>query len=68
MKGLFKDTVKKGDIVVNDKMGDLFLFRADKELMAYLRNNSNGFIDYNKLSRLHNQDQFQNHPYVFTIK
>lgn len=67
MKGLFKDTVKKGDIVVNDKMGDLFLFRADKELMAYLRNNSNGFIDYNKLSRLHNQDQFQNHPYVLQL-
>lgn len=68
MTGLFKDTVKKGDIVVDDKIGDLFLFRVDKELLGYLRNNSNGPIDYNRLSRLHKQDHYQNHPYVIQLK
>lgn len=68
MKGLFKDTVKKGDIIVNDKTGDLFLFRVDEELLNYLRSKSNGSIDYDKLSRLHKQDQFQYHPYVLQLK
>lgn len=68
MTGLFKDTVKKGDVVTDDKVGDLFLFRAEDELLEYLRNNSNGPINYHRLSRIHEQDQFQYHPYVIQLK
>lgn len=68
MHGIFKDTVKEGDVVVDDKRGDLFFFRADEEVLRFLRKGDSGSIDYERLSKLHLQEQFQNEPYVKQLK
>lgn len=68
MQGIFKDTVKEGDVVIDDKRGDLFFFRADDEVLNFLRKGDSGSIDYERLSKLHLQEQFQNEPYVKQLK